>query len=132
MIAFLQTTLAPYYIYIKFVHVIFVMMWVFSTSVAYAYFLLPVMKAWRRNPQDGEVMVMRDWIMERFDEGVIYEHIAFPMILITGPLLYVVGGWNTGKDCHPSWVCGKFFPSNSASTWMGYKFTIHNNNGGSF
>jgi uncharacterized membrane protein len=123
MIALLQTTLAPYYIYIKFVHVVFVMMWVFSTSVAYAYFLLPVMKAWRRNPQDGEVIVMRDWIMERFDEGVLYEHIAFPMILITGPLLYVVGGWNTGVgwlDLKLLILIGLFIPVEIADYYMSH------------
>jgi len=113
MIAFLQSTLAPYYLYIKFIHVIFVMMWVFSTMMAYGYFLLPVMKAWRRNPQDGEVIVIRDWIMERFDEGAVYEHIAFPIVLITGPLLYIVGGWSTGVgwlDLKLLIVIGLFIP----------------------
>ena len=95
MIAFLQSTLGPYYLYIKFVHLVFVAMWVFSTSMAYAFYLLPVFKAWRRNPEDKEILAARNWVMERFDEGALYEHIAFPMILLTGPLLYVVGGWST-------------------------------------
>lgn len=96
MLEFIGEILAPYYLYIKFIHVVFVAMWVFSTSVAYAFFVLPVFKAWRRNPGDGEIIVVRNWIMERFDDGVSYEHIAFPMVLITGPLLYIAGGWNTG------------------------------------
>ena len=37
---------------------------------------------------------MRNWVMERFDHGAIYEHIAFPLILLTGLLLWVLGGWN--------------------------------------
>jgi uncharacterized membrane protein len=123
MIAFLQTTLGPYYMYIKFIHVIFAMMWVFSTAVAYAYFLLPVMKAWRRNPQDGEIIVMRDWVMERFDEGVIYEHVAFPMVLVTGPLLYVVGGWNTGVgwlDLKLLILIGLFIPIEIADYYLSH------------
>ena len=39
---------------------------------------------------------MRNWAIERFDEGAVYEHIAFPVIMITGPLLYIIGGWNAG------------------------------------
>ena len=37
---------------------------------------------------------MRNWTMERFDEGVKLEHIAFPVILITGPLLMLAAGWS--------------------------------------
>jgi uncharacterized membrane protein len=123
MIEFIQSTLGPYYLHIKFVHVLFVAMWVFSTSVAYAFFVLPVMKAWRRNPQDGEVIVVRDWVMERFDEGVAYEHIAFPMVLITGPLLYIIGGWNTGvgwMDLKLLILIGLFIPVEIADYYMSH------------
>jgi len=94
MIAFLQNTLGPWYQYILFVHLFFVMIWLWSTAVGFIYYLLPVFKAWRRNPDDKGIRTMRDWTMERFDHGVIYEHVAFPMILLTGPLLWIVGGWN--------------------------------------
>lgn len=94
MIAFLQGTLGPYYLYIKFIHLIAVTLWLWSTAVGYAYYLVPVFKAWRRNPGDTEVIALRDWVMERFDHGVIYEHLAFPIVLISGPLLWMVGGWS--------------------------------------
>ena len=93
MIAFLQDAVGPYYIYIKFVHLLFVMLWIWSTSVAFAFYLVPVFKAWRRSPQDEQIVTMRNWVMERFDHGVIYEHVAFPIVLLTGLLLWVVGGW---------------------------------------
>lgn len=96
MYAALQSILAPWYLQLKFLHLLFVGVWMFSTSVAYVYYLLPVMKAWRRHPEDREILSLRNWVMERFDEGAIYEHVAFPMILITGPLLYIAGGWHTG------------------------------------
>jgi len=94
MIADLQETLAPYYAYIKFVHLFFVMIWLWSTSVGFAYYLVPVFKAWRRNPGDRQIVEMRNWVIERFDHGAIYEHIAFPMVLLTGPLLWIAGGWS--------------------------------------
>jgi len=113
MIDFLQNTLGPYYNIIKFVHLMFAAMWVFSTATAYSTYVLPVFKAWRRNPHDIEVIRARNWVMERFDEGAIYEHIAFPMVLITGPLLYVIGGWTTAQswlDLKLLIVVGLFIP----------------------
>lgn len=94
MISFLQTYLGPYYFYVKFVHLFFVMIWLWSTAVGFVFYLMPVFKAWRRNPDDPGILTMRNWVMDRFDHGVSYEHVAFPMILITGGLLWILGGWN--------------------------------------
>lgn len=98
MIELIREWLAPYYLDIKFVHLLAVMVWVWSTALGYAYFLVPIFKAWRRNPDDQEIIELRNWAIERFDHGVIYEHIAFPIILLTGPLLYIVGGWSTNSN----------------------------------
>ncbi len=95
MLEFLRDLLFDYYIYIKFIHILFVMMWAFSTFVGASSYLYPIFVAWRRNPDDKELIPMRNWVMERFDEGVIYEHIAFPVVIITGLLLFIVGGWDT-------------------------------------
>jgi uncharacterized membrane protein len=113
MIEFLQSTLGPYYGTLKFVHLMFAAMWVFSTATGYAFYVLPVMKAWRRNPGDVEVVRARNWVMERFDESAIYEHVAFPIVLITGPLLYIVGGWSTAQgwiDLKLLIIVGLFIP----------------------
>jgi len=123
MIEFIREVLGPYYLQIKFVHVVFVAMWVFSTSVAYAFYILPVFKAWRRNPHDPEILVARNWVMERFDDGVSYEHIAFPMVLITGPLLYILGGWNTSMawlDLKLLIVIGLFIPVEIIDFYMSH------------
>ncbi|RLP52379.1 MAG: hypothetical protein D6160_21265 [Ketobacter sp.] len=89
--------LMPWYMEIKFIHLFAVMAWIWSTSVAYMYYLVPVFKAWRRNPDDIGIMVLRDWVMDRFDEGAKIEHIAFPVIMVSGPLLYLAAGWNTSS-----------------------------------
>src|SRR3546814_6712555 len=71
------------------------MAWLWSTSVAYVHYLLPAFHAWRRNPDDEGVIALRDWVMDRFDRGAVIEHIAFPIVMISGPLLYWVGGWDS-------------------------------------
>lgn len=91
----LPTVMAPWYMHIKLVHLLAVMVWMWSAAAAYAFYLVPAFKAWRRNPQDPQVRALRDWTLERFDQVVIYEHIAFPIVLVTGPLLYYVGGFTT-------------------------------------
>src|SRR3546814_4968749 len=90
----LRQWLSPWYLEIKFVHLAAVMAWLWSTSVAYVHYLLPAFHAWRRNPDDEGVIALRDWVMDRFDRGAVIEHIAFPIVMISGPLLYWVGGWD--------------------------------------
>lgn len=94
----LRQFLGPWYLQIKFVHVLSMAVWIASTLVGYTYYLVPVFKAWRRNPQDEEIIALRNWAMERFDQGIIYEHLAFPLIIITGPMMYIAGGWSTATN----------------------------------
>ena len=88
------TALAPYYLHIKFIHLLAVAAWLFSTSVAYTNYLVPILRAWQRNPDEAELVRLRNWAMERFDDGAKIEHVAFPVILVTGPLLMLAAGWS--------------------------------------
>lgn len=83
-----------HYLDVKFFHVFFVAMWSFSTIVAYMYYVVPAFKAHALNPDDAQLIAQRNWAMERFDRGVILEHIAFPIVLFTGVLLFLAGGWS--------------------------------------
>lgn len=94
MIDMLREGLAPYYLYIKFVHVFFVMIWSWSTAVAYSWYVKGAFVNWQKNPSDEIAIQRRNWAIEQFDKGVVLEHIAFPIILITGTLLYIIGPWN--------------------------------------
>ena len=94
MLASLSLTLAPFYAHIKFVHLLAIAAWLFSTSVAYSNYLVPVFRAWQKHPNEEELVRLRNWTMERFDEGVKLEHIAFPVILLTGPMLMLAAGWS--------------------------------------
>ncbi len=94
VIELLKNGLTPYYLHIKFVHVFFVMIWGWSTAVAYTWYVRGAFLRWQRNPTDETAIRRRNWVIEQFDKGVVLEHIAFPIILITGPLLYALGPWN--------------------------------------
>lgn len=141
----IRNFLSAHYLQLKFVHLTAVMVWVWSTSVAYAYYLVPVFKAWRRNPRDAEIIRLRNWVMERFDQGATYEHIALPVVLVTGPLLYWAGGFTAATG----WlmlklliVVGIFLPIEAmdyhlahlgrakwrfrlAGDWSGYENAVH-------
>ena len=145
MLEEIRMFLLQYYLELKFVHLTAVMVWVWSTSVAYAYYLVPVFKAWRRNPEDAEIIRLRNWVMERFDQSATYEHIALPIILITGPLLY----WAVGFTSGTGWlmlklliVVGLFIPIEivdyylahgpdakhrfrAVGDWTGYERAVH-------
>lgn len=90
----LRSLLLPWYLQIKFFHLLMVAMWSFSTVVAFRNYLAPVLRAWSRNPQQPELIARRDEAMERFDKGVELEHFAFPLVLITGLLMVWLAGWS--------------------------------------
>ncbi len=62
--------------------------------MAYTFYLVPLFRAWQQNPEQIDKIHLRNWAMERFDDGAIFEHIAFPIVLITGLLLMTIGGWS--------------------------------------
>lgn len=94
MLDITQQFLAPYYFQIKFVHLVFAAMWFMSTSVGYSNYLVPLFRDWLRHPEDPDRVRLRDWAMERFDDGAVLEHIAFPILLLTGPLMMLAAGWS--------------------------------------
>lgn len=88
-----RAAMAPWYLYIKFVHLFFVMIWSWSTAVAYLWFVKSAFRTWERNPDDPVAIQRRNHAQEQFDKGVALEHVAFPVILFTGPLLFWLGDW---------------------------------------
>lgn len=93
MVDAIRETLGAYYLYIKFVHLMAAMMWSWSTAVAYVWYIRDAWQEWADNPQDPILKARRDWAFEQFDRGVVLEHLAFPVILITGPLMIILAGW---------------------------------------
>lgn len=93
MIDAIRESLGSWYLYIKFIHVLAAMMWSWSTAVAYVWYVKDAWEQWAENPSDDILKARRDWAFEQFDKGVILEHLAFPVILITGPLLIILSGW---------------------------------------
>ena len=93
MLESLQGALAPYFLYIKFVHVFAVMIWGWSTAVAYGWYVKGAFIRWEQNPEDPALVQRRNYAIEQFDKGAIMEHVAFPVVIVTGPLLWVISGW---------------------------------------
>lgn len=89
----LQDTLSPFYPLIKTIHLLFVAMWTFSTAVAYTHYVVPVYRRWLKNKNDPALRDLRNWAFDAFDRGVILEHVAFPIILITGVAMVWLNGW---------------------------------------
>jgi len=90
--------LSPFYMQIKLLHLLAVMVWLFSTAVAYQNYLVPAFKAWLAAPDDAQSIATRNLAMERFDKGVLLEHIAFPVIMITGPILWLLSCYGAESD----------------------------------
>lgn len=119
----IRNFLTEHYMLLKFIHVIFAMIWVWSTSVAYISYVVPVFRQWLANPDEPETTRMRNWVMERFDHGVILEHVAFPILLVTGPMLMLAGGWTLGDN----WLAAKlvlivlvFIPIEIVDYWLSH------------
>jgi uncharacterized membrane protein len=83
----LRPLLAPYYLWIKALHVLAAMVWAGSTAVAYAFYLKPAFLRVQRRPDDAAARAERDRLMERFDRGVVLEHLAFPVLVLTALVL---------------------------------------------
>lgn len=123
MLELIREYLGPHYLIIKFIHVFAVMAWSWSTAVAYTSYLKPAYMKWRKNPDDPVLKQRRDWAFEQFDRGAVIEHTAFPVLLISGGLLFALGGWNLGfhwlllKLCIVVFV---FFPIEIADYWLSH------------
>ena len=104
----------PFYLHVQFLHLLSVAIWSFSTTVAFRNFIIPAFRAWQRDPHNPERIAKRNEFMERFDKGVILEHIAFPVLVITGLMLvwlavciFVLAAWWKvyAKAGEPGWAC---------------------------
>jgi len=89
----LQQILANYYLPIKTLHLLAVGMWSFSTAVAFRDYVVPTFIAWRKNPQQQQLIAARNDAMERFDHGAQLEHWAFPLVILTGLLMVWAANW---------------------------------------
>ncbi len=116
-------TFAPFYPYIKFIHVLAISAWAWSTSVGYYWFLRNAYISWKKNPGDPEYKRRKDWALEQFDNGAIIEHVAFPVAIVTGLSMFVIGGWGLDRP----WLKWKllilvtiFLPMEIVDIWLSH------------
>ncbi len=121
----IRSAFGPYYLHVKFVHLFAVMIWACSTAVAYVWYVRSAYVRWLRAPDDEEARRRRDYAMEQFDRGAVLEHVAFPVIIATGLLLFIAGGWSVGFSL--SWLSTKlvvvvlvFIPMETIDYWLAH------------
>lgn len=115
--------LLPYYLYFKFFHIFFVMMWAMSALGAYIFYLRATIYEFEKNTQDKELERRLVWAYEQFDKTVIVEHVAFPIVLISGLLMFFGSGWSLDQP----WllvklviVVGFFLPLEILDIWIAH------------
>lgn len=86
--------LTAYYPQLVFVHVLSVMIWLWSAAIAYTSFVSTAWKEWRKDPTNELLRERRNWVFYHYEKGLILEHGAMVVTLITGPLLV----WLSGMD----------------------------------
>ena len=123
MLESVREVLMPFYLQVKFLHVFFAMIWAFSTAVAYSYYVKGAFLKWERSPDDPVVVQRRNWAIEQFDRGAILEHVAFPIVMVTGPLMIWLGPWGMGD----TWLLVKlaivalvFVPMEAYDYWLAH------------
>ena len=87
----LRALLAPWYGYIKAVHVIAAALWSFSTAVAWVFYLKPALRRAALAPGDGGARARRDHYLELFDRGAIVEHVALGVLVVTALAMLWLG-----------------------------------------
>ena len=116
-------SLAPYYLYFKFFHVFFVLMWSMSAVGAYIFYLRATIYEFQKDPENRELEKRLVWAYEQFDKTVILEHIAFPIVLITGLLMYFAAGWTLESPwmlIKLAIVFGFFLPLEILDVWISH------------
>jgi uncharacterized membrane protein len=115
--------LMVYYPYIKFIHLFSVMIWGMSAVGAYVYYFRTTLSEVKKDSQNMELQQGLIWAYEQFDKTVVLEHIAFPVALIIGLLMFVMAGWTTDN----SWilvnlviVVGFFIPLEVLDVWISH------------
>jgi hypothetical protein len=108
---------------IRTIHVLAATLWAFTTIAPMRFYVRPTLQAYSRNPDDPELRRRRDWVLEQFDKVVILEHVAFLIILITGPLLFLTGV----VSLHDRWFLVKmaivivvFIPLEIYDVWLSH------------
>ncbi len=115
--------LMVYYPHIKFIHLFSVMIWSMSAVGAYVYYFRTTLFAAKKDPHNMELQRRLIWAYEQFDKTVVLEHIAFPVVLITGLLMFFMAGWSIDSQ----WlliklviVIGFFIPLEILDVWISH------------
>ncbi len=119
----MTANLMAYYPYIKFIHLFSLMIWSMSAVGAYVYYFRTTLFAVKKDPHNMELQRRLIWAYEQFDKTVVLEHVAFPVVLLTGLLMFFMAGGSIDSQ----WlliklviVIGFFIPLEICDVWISH------------
>ena len=122
MLSEIHDWLAPHYLTLKFIHLFFVMLWGFS-AIGGFWYLIVANREYAKNRNDEEMRRRKEWAQWHFNNVVVLEHIAFPLVILTGVTLFWVSDWPLDGN----WlfwklvvVLGIFIPMEVMDTWLSH------------
>lgn len=114
--------LASHYLILKFFHLFVVMIWGFS-AIGGFWYLVTASREWSKDKENLELKRRKEWAQWHFNNVVVLEHIAFPLVLLTGTLLFWVSSWPLDYN----WlfwklviVLGIFIPMEIVDIWLSH------------
>ncbi|MDP6376155.1 MAG: hypothetical protein QF921_12960 [Pseudomonadales bacterium] len=89
----LTAFVASNFLYIKFIHVFFAFLWGLAVPPAYTVYVRRAINDYQGEPSNAELERRMWWSWDQVDKLIILEHIAWPVLIITGPLMFLASGW---------------------------------------
>lgn len=124
----LTAFVAANFYYVKFVHVIFAFLWGLAVPPAFTIYVRRAMNDYNADPTNAELERRMWWAWDQADKLIVLEHIAWPVLLITGPLLFLASGWTLS---HP-WIILKlsiiiiiYIPLEAYDIWFSHYYSAY-------
>ena len=114
--------------YIKFIHVFFAFLWGMAVPPAFMVYVGRAIRDYRADPTNAELERRMWWSWDQIDKLIVVEHVAWPVLLITGPLLFLASGWTLGS----TWIILKlaiiiiiYIPMEAYDIWFSHYYAAY-------
>ena len=111
------------YLIVKFFHLVFVMLWAGSAIGAFWFVLISRKERMDCDDNDDELVRRDDWVRHHFNNVLKIEHIAFPLVILSGISLIMLANW----DISSGWLYWKLgivvliiIPMEIIDTWLSH------------
>jgi|TARA_B100002003_G_C14136627_1_gene546636 uncharacterized membrane protein len=119
---------ASNFLYIKFIHVFFAFLWGLAVPPAFTVYVRRAMNDYNADPGNEELERRMWWTWDQIDKLIVLEHIAWPILIITGPLMFLASGWSLSDP----WIMMKlsiiiiiYVPIEAFDIWFSHFYSAH-------